>query len=107
MLSQTTLQEAARVLGEAARPAKVILFGSYARGDADEGSDADFLVIKPKVENRGLESVRLYQEIAPLGLPVDILLYSEADVAERRDWCSSAVYWAMREGRLLYEAEGA
>ncbi|MDP2431223.1 MAG: nucleotidyltransferase domain-containing protein [Pseudomonadota bacterium] len=106
MLSQATLQEAARVLGEAAKPAKVILFGSYARGEADEGSDADFLVIKPKVENRGMEAVQLYQEIAPMGLPVDILLYSEADVAERRDWCSSAIYWAMREGKMLYEAGG-
>ncbi len=104
MLSQATLQEAARILGEAAKPAKVILFGSYARGEADEGSDADFLVIKPEVENRGMEAVRLYQEIAPMGLPVDILLYSEADVEERREWCSSAIYWAMREGQLLYEA---
>lgn len=105
MLSEATLREAARVLGEAARPARVILFGSYARGEADEGSDADFLVVKPSINNRGEESSRLYQAIAPMGLPADVLLYSEADVEERRDWCSSAIYWALREGQVLYEAE--
>lgn len=104
MLSEATLYEAARILGEAARPAKVILFGSYARGDADEGSDADFLVIEPEVADPGAEMVRLNRVMAPLGMPVDILVYSDAEVAERQRWCSSAVYWAMREGKLLYEA---
>ena len=64
MLSQTTLQEAARVLGEAARPAKVILFGSYARGDADEGSDVDFLVIEPEVAHPGEEAVQAKRGVA-------------------------------------------
>lgn len=104
MLTQATLLEAARVLGEAARPAKVILFGSYARGDADEGSDVDFLVVEPEVENRYEESVRLYRALAPLRLPADILVCSDTDVAERGNWCSSAIYWAMREGKVLYEA---
>ncbi|MDO9225615.1 MAG: nucleotidyltransferase domain-containing protein [Pseudomonadota bacterium] len=104
MLSQATLQEAARVLGEAAKPAKVILFGSYARGDADEGSDVDFMVIEPEVDNEGEEAVRLYRVLRPMRLPVDVLVYSEAEVERRRDWCSSAVYWALREGKVLYEA---
>lgn len=104
MLSQATLQEAARVLGEAARPAKVILFGSYARGDADERSDVDFLVIEPHVEQPAEETVRLYRALRPLRLPADVLVYSEAEAERRRDWCSSAVYWAFREGKVLYDA---
>ena len=104
MLSQATLQEAARVLGEAAKPARVILFGSYARGDADEGSDVDFMVIEPEVADTGAETVRLYQALRLMRLPADVLVYSEAEIERRRDWCSSAVYWAMREGKVLYEA---
>ncbi len=104
MLSQATLQEAARVLGEAAKPAKVILFGSYARGDADERSDVDFMVIEPEVEHPAEETVRLYRALRPLRLPVDVLVYSEIEAERRRDWCSSAVYWALREGKVLYEA---
>ena len=104
MLSQATLQEAARVLGEAAKPAKVILFGSYARGEADDMSDVDFLVIEPEVAHPAEEVVRLYRALRPLRLPADVLVYSQADVERRRDWCSSAVYWALREGKVLYEA---
>jgi len=38
------IQQAALLLGEAAKPAQVVLFGSYARGDAREDSDVDVLV---------------------------------------------------------------
>ncbi|MFZ5485279.1 MAG: nucleotidyltransferase domain-containing protein [Pseudomonadota bacterium] len=104
MLSEQTLREAARLLGEEAGRAKVILFGSYARGEADDGSDADFLVIEPEVENRAAEMVRLYRALARTGIPADILVYSEADVDRRKDWTSSAVHWALKEGKLLYES---
>jgi predicted nucleotidyltransferase len=104
MLSEQTLREAARLLGEAAKPARVILFGSYARGDANEGSDADFLVIEPEVRNPGAEMVRLNRVLRPLGIAADVIVYSEAEAEQRRDWCSSAVYWAFREGKVLYDA---
>jgi len=104
MLSEHTLMEAARLLGEAAKPARVILFGSYARGDANAASDADFLVIEPVVSDPGAEMVRLNRVLRPLGIAADVLVYSEAEAEKRRDWCSSAVYWALREGRVLYEA---
>lgn len=35
------------------KPDKVILFGSYARGDANEESDLDILVLKSGLENVG------------------------------------------------------
>lgn len=104
MLSEHALMEAARLLGEAAKPARVILFGSYARGDATSGSDADFLVIEPEVSDPGGEMVRLNRVLRPLGIAADVLVYSESEAEKRRDWCSSAVYWALREGRVLYEA---
>jgi hypothetical protein len=31
-----------------------------------------------------------------------VLVYSEQQVEERKDWCTSPVYWALREGRVLY-----
>ena len=43
MISEERIQEAVRLLREAASPVKIILFGSYARGDISEDSDLDFL----------------------------------------------------------------
>ena len=104
MISEEKIQSAARLLGEAARPAKVVLFGSYARGESREDSDVDFLVIEPAIENRLEEIVRLRQVLRPFRIPVDILVYTEEEVRKRKDWCSGALYWALREGKVLYDS---
>lgn len=53
------LDEATRLLLGAAHPEKIILFGSYARGDFHEGSDLDLLIIRPTVVDRFEEMGRL------------------------------------------------
>ena len=45
MVTREQIDAAVRILAEAARPARIVLFGSHARGDAREDSDVDFLVI--------------------------------------------------------------
>lgn len=104
MISEQTIADAVRRLVAAAKPSKVILFGSYARGEADEASDLDLLVIEPMVSNRGSEMIRLREAIGDVEAGVDVLVYSEAEIAERAGWCTSPVYWALREGRVLYDA---
>lgn len=105
MAPQDIINLAVQRLIATAHPSKVILFGSRARGDATDESDLDLLVIEPKVENRGLEMVRLRNAVGPVGMGVDILVYSEEEVAERSEWCTSPVYWALREGKVLYDAQ--
>jgi predicted nucleotidyltransferase len=104
MISEKTIQQAALLLGEAAKPAQVILFGSYARGDAREDSDVDFLVIESEPHDKFNEMVRLRQVLRPLKIPVDVLVYSSAEIAMHQNSCTSAVYWALREGKVLYSA---
>ena len=103
MISEQTIRQAALLLGEAAKPAKVILFGSYARGDAQENSDLDFLVIEPELHDKFHEMVRLRQVLRPLRVPVDVLVYSQAEINQQQDSCATAVYWALREGQVLYD----
>lgn len=103
MISEQTILQAARMLGEAAKPAKVILFGSYARGDACEDSDLDFLVIEPELQDKFGEMVRLRQVLRPLRVAADVLVYSQSEIDQQQDACSTAVYWALREGRVLYD----
>ena len=42
-------------------PEQVILFGSYAKGNADEASDIDILVVSPAFKNRDMYDV--YSEL--------------------------------------------
>lgn len=96
------IQPALQALIEAAQPERIILFGSHARGDAREDSDLDFLVIEAHVDDRAKEMVRLRRALRPLRIPADVLVYSSEDVEKWGDQPGSALYWALREGRVVY-----
>lgn len=103
MTQAATLISAVQALIEAAPDTEqIILFGSQARGDANAGSDWDFLVIEPTVENRAREMVRLRRALRPLRLVVDVLVYSRAEVNEWSHQPGTALYWAAKEGRVVY-----
>ncbi len=59
MLDEDVIQRAGQGLVDAAgKHARVILFGSAARGDETDGSDLDFLVIEREVDDRVAEATR-------------------------------------------------
>ena len=105
MIDERKLQEAVQRIVAVAQPSRVILFGSYGRDDADQDSDLDLMVIERQVDNRGEEMIRLRKAMGSIDVGVDVLVYSEAEIEERRDWCTSPIYWALREGRTLYVAQ--
>lgn len=105
MVSQETINRAVQRLVAAAKPSKVILFGSYARGDARENSDLDLIVIEPKVQNTWEEMVRLHSIVGDIGVGVDILVYSEAEAERRKQVPGTLPYWAFKEGKTLYDAQ--
>jgi predicted nucleotidyltransferase len=99
------IERAGRALIDAApTPAKVILFGSRARGDADEGSDFDFLVIEDEVENRLAEAVRLRRALGDFNAPVDLIVMDAALAERRAKVRGTMVNRALREGRVLAES---
>lgn len=78
------------------------MFGSHAQEQANLDSDLDLLVIEPTVENRVREMVRLRRALRPLRVPVDVLVYSRAEVDRWGSQTGTALYWALREGRVVY-----
>lgn len=105
MLDTSSIQQATqRLVAQAKHPVKVILFGSYARGDATEDSDLDLLVIQKDIPDSSEEYVRLRTALGSLGVGVDLLLLTEAEFEKRREWCSTPAYWAAREGKVLHDA---
>lgn len=103
-LDPTAISAAAERAAQAASgPARVIVFGSYARGDARSDSDIDLLVIEPCLADRAGEYVRIRSAIGRLGVGVDLLLYSEEEFTRRSTVPGTLPYWASREGRIIHE----
>jgi len=103
LIDSDTLAAAVKTLANAATNAEQIwLFGSYARGQANADSDLDFLVIEPFVENRAREMVRLRRALRPLRVSADVLVYSRAEVNQWGNQPGTALYWALREGRVVH-----
>ncbi|MFM7514172.1 MAG: nucleotidyltransferase domain-containing protein [Cyanobium sp.] len=85
--------------------AQVRLFGSRARGTARPDSDIDLLITAPDawLEERNRFEVlnQLWGLLAQADMSLDLLLYSERECEERRQWRSHVIGRAFREGRLL------
>ena len=96
-----------RLAAAAHSPLKVIVFGSYGRGDATEDSDLDVLIVERDIPDHTTEYLRLREVIGSVGVGVDLLLLPLNEFTRRREWASSPVYWAAREGLVLYDNERA
>src|SRR2546427_10131182 len=99
MISEETIQRAVELLKAATAPSRIILFGSYVRGDAREHSDLAFLVVEPVVAARRKEMARLSEVLRPLRVPADVLVASERGFKEWRDNPGIALYGANKGGR--------
>ena len=98
------ITEAVRRIVATAHPVRVILFGSRARGDAEQDSDVDIIVIEHEVSNRHAEIVRLMEALRGLILPAEILVISERDFDYWSNIPGSVYRAAKLEGKELYEA---
>jgi uncharacterized protein len=99
MFDDALIAEAARMLQAAAPDAQVLLFGSYARGEAGPDSDLDFLVIEPVVEDVVKESVRLRDALLGLVLFADVVIASEREVDQWGAVRGSFIHTALSDAR--------
>lgn len=102
MITQGQIDAVVQCIAAAASPERIVLFGSHGRGDAREDSDLDLLVVKAEVADRAAEMVRLRRAVRPLRVPVDILVYSRADVERWGRQPGSALFHALQEGKVVY-----
>ncbi|HUT34468.1 MAG TPA: nucleotidyltransferase domain-containing protein [Planctomycetota bacterium] len=103
MISRHTIREMADRIRERFRPEKIVLFGSYARGDATEASDVDLLVILRTDLAKPKRSAPMYSLLRDYPCGKDIVVYRPDEVAEYQHLPTSLIHRALAEGVVLHE----
>lgn len=103
MILEATIAQAVRAIVREARPLRVVLFGSYARGDAGPDSDLDFLVVKLDVINELREASEVRQALRSLRVPADVIVVSESKLDDLGRLPGSVYHEALNEGRVLFD----
>jgi predicted nucleotidyltransferase len=87
---------------EAIHPQKIILFGSWARGERGPHSDIDILVIQESSQPRPQRYAQVRRLFWGMGLPMDILVYTPEEFARYQTVPGSFTNTVTQEGQVLY-----
>jgi predicted nucleotidyltransferase len=86
-------------------PLRVIVFGSFARGDTHEGSDLDLIIVKDTDERFFDRIGRVRDAAHGLGLDVQPLVYTPTEMQEMLTSGNSFLETALAEGVVAYDGQ--
>jgi predicted nucleotidyltransferase len=98
------LDKIVRRIVKVAKPERIIMFGSAARGEMGPNSDVDLLVIKKGKYHRGRLEERIYMNMHGVGQAVDVIVVTPDDVERYKDSFALVIYPALKEGKVVYAA---
>jgi uncharacterized protein len=84
-------------------PVRIILFGSFARGEARLDSDFDLLVVLPEVGDKHRAIVSMLAALGDLPVATDVLVTTPDEIERRGHILGSVLRPALREGKVIYE----
>jgi len=103
MLTSEQINQVSRRIQEQFHPKKIVLFGSYAEGKANEDSDIDLMVITdtslPYIERYGM--IRRVLDDFPAAF--DIIVKTPSEYQQQKEILNTVVYFADKYGNVLYE----
>jgi predicted nucleotidyltransferase len=102
VVDQKILNEIIRRIVGVAKPEKIIMFGSAARGQMGRNSDVDLLVVKGGHYDKGRLTEKIYMNLHGSGEAVDVIVVTPQEVERYRDTRCLVIAPALREGRVIY-----
>jgi len=103
MVAMDKIEQFGQRIGREFGAERVILFGSYARGEVTEDSDVDLLVIGLFKGRSVDKSVEIRMKLRP-PFPVDLLVRTPEKVRQRIELGDNFMREILQEGKVLYEA---
>ncbi len=102
MISDEVLNEVKQRLVDGFHPDKIILFGSQARGTADDRSDVDILVVSRLQGERREMMLEMDRALGELDYAFDVLISTPEEFEVDRLIPGTVSRYADKEGRVLY-----
>ncbi len=99
----TVLSNMVDIICQVGSSEKIILFGSWARGDANVNSDIDLLVVESSDLPRYKRPSRYRKAVEGLCIAKDIVVWSQEETEEWKTVPNAFITTILREGRVLYE----
>ncbi|MCC7145741.1 MAG: nucleotidyltransferase domain-containing protein [Phycisphaeraceae bacterium] len=103
MVSRADIQDVCEQLVRQFRPEKVILFGSYAKGDVSADSDVDLMVVMPFEGSPAYKAAELSQAV-PHRFPIDLLVRTPQQIEQRLALNDFFIRDILNTGHVLYDA---
>ena len=91
-----------RIIGRF-QPSRVVLFGSRSRGDANERSDVDLLVVMNHVQDKRQAAIEIRRTLGDLPVSKDIMVTTPGEIASRGHMVGTVLHAALRGGTVVYE----
>ena len=89
-------------------PSRIVLFGSYAAGNATPDSDVDVLVVMPLPRGRrDVQQAALIRDRVRAAFPMDVIVRSPEQIARRLALGDGFIRDVMEHGRVMYESQHA
>jgi len=103
--TQEKVDLAVKTAVEIAQPSRVILFGSWARGEAKWDSDLDLAVLMPDSAEAELVAIRraLRRKLDEVPMSVDLVMTTEGFADRFRREINSIYYRILQDGQVVYE----
>jgi predicted nucleotidyltransferase len=101
MVTMNEIQDLGDKIANGFHPQRVILFGSHARGTAEEYSDVDLLVILQFEGKNFRKSLEILNHLDS-HLPIDLLARRPDDVQRRYNDGDPLIREALDHGKVLY-----
>lgn len=99
------IQQMVRRIVKEFDPDTIILFGSYARGQAGPDSDVDLLVVMPVEGSKRAKQLEIRSALRDVHFPKDIIVSRPEEFQWRKDVVGTIECSAVREGKTLYVRE--
>jgi predicted nucleotidyltransferase len=102
-IPQAAIDQVVRQIVEKFKPQKIILFGSYARGNPRPESDVDLLVVMETPLKESLQALEIRHHLGVM-FGLDLIVYTPEHLRERlaiEDWFIRDI---LQDGQVVYEA---